>query len=96
MCTGKSSLAEFLNSYLNKKFCTSKCIYLGSLLSAQRKHRTPFGLTIDRALKNGQAVPLDIVYKTLLDSYKLLEERVVIIEGVPRNDEQLNYTPFRN
>jgi adenylate kinase len=84
--SGKTTDAEMIaaqNSDVIAHFST------GDLLRAEVASESELGQTINSFVSNGDLCPVDVVINTIVTAIKNSEKNTIIVDGLPRSQEQL-------
>ena len=85
--SGKTTDAEMIaaqNSDTIAHFST------GDLLREEVASGSELGKTIDSFVSNGNLCPVDVVINTIVTAIKASDKDNIIVDGLPRSEEQLN------
>lgn len=85
--SGKTTDAEMIaaqNSDTIAHFST------GDLLREEVASGSQLGKTIDSFVSNGNLCPVDVVINTIVTAINASKKNIIIVDGLPRSEEQLN------
>ena len=83
--SGKGTQCKLLNEKYGYKH-----ISVGDLLRNERMKNTEDSNIINKLISNGQIVPSSITIKLILNKIKECNNKIILIDGFPRNLENLN------
>lgn len=85
--SGKTTDAEMIaaqNADIIAHFST------GDLLRAEVASGSELGQTINSFVSNGDLCPVDVVINTIVSAIKASDKDNIVVDGLPRSEEQLN------
>jgi adenylate kinase len=61
----------------------------GDMFRAEVASRSELGITLDKFMSAGNLVPIEVAIKTIVNAIKKAPTPIIIIDGYPRSDEQM-------